>query len=320
MFNIENFPEILMHLKSSSQIFKRNNRGWYEMFCPYCDDAVRKFSPKHGHFNISPNDPFAHCFRCGGIVGLYKLLIDTNFQNVELITYIQKISNITYSKTGTSKFNKIGQEKDKIINVKTKIIQQYEWLNNNHPDLFEHFKNYIYSRCLDINPIKFLMVPSLFYNNLQLKFLNYSGDIITTRNINSSSSKYIIDKGSKKYYYFQDVFDIDMYKNIIITEGAIDLVNLYNYYYPFKNSFFISIGGNNYNGAVIDIINSYLLIGRYSINIVFDYDILKRVKKITNIILRNANKLNPEIDINFYYPLNSKDVSEIMLLDQIGGF
>jgi len=287
------------------------------MFCPYCDDAVRKFSPKHGHFNISPTDPYAHCFRCGTNVGLYKLLIDTNFQNAELIRHIQKLSNFTYSRSGTTHLTKKGQDKNKIIAVKTKIINQYEWLLNNNPKAMSYFMNYIYSRCLDIDPINFLIVPILFDNKLQLKFLNFSGNVVTTRSIDGK--RYEISKGVKKYYYFQDVFNIDIHKNIVITEGAFDAVNMYNYYILFNGAFFLAIGGNNYNSAVIDVITSYLLIGSYTIHVVFDYDILKRANRVINTITININRLNPEIKVKFYCPTSSKDVSEIMMLEQIGG-
>ena len=89
MFNIEQYDEIIIHLKSISSVFKKESSGWYSIFCPYCDDAVRKLNPKHGHFHLAPSYPYGHCFRCGIKVGLDKLLIDTKFQNVQIIKSLQ---------------------------------------------------------------------------------------------------------------------------------------------------------------------------------------------------------------------------------------
>ena len=90
MFNIEQFPSVLLHFKSISKIFRKNSSGWYEIFCPYCDDAVRKANPNHGHGHVAPDFPFVHCFRCGFHGNLNKVLIDTGFKDNDVLKEIAK--------------------------------------------------------------------------------------------------------------------------------------------------------------------------------------------------------------------------------------
>ena len=144
--------------------------------------------------------------------------------------------------------------------------------------------------------------------------MNYNGESISARNITGKHRYQIL--GSRKYYYFQNIMNIDRYKNIVITEGTFDLINLYNYYYAFKDSFFVSIGGNNYKGIIVDLINSFLLVGKYNIRVVFDKG-LKFQDRIISSIVNQSNILNPEMTFEFFLPTLSKDVSEIMMLEKL---
>jgi len=312
MFDINNYPSIILHLKTISRRYHIHSSGWIECFCPYCDDGTRKLNPSHGHFYIGSNIAYCHCFRCGIKLGLYKFLIDTSFSDTSLIEQLKHLSGFVYNK---SKISGIKTHNTSRIQIFEKINNQYNWMKNNHPDQLQRYFTYLKSRCLDIDPFKFFLLPSYKNNNLQVQFLNYNGELITARNIDNAKVRYEIF-GSQKYYYFQDLLNVDIYNSIIITEGAFDIINLYNYYYPFKDSFFICIGGNNYKGIVTDIINSLLLIGKYIIRIVLDRG-LKFQTQIINSILNAVNILNPEIILEFYLPSLSKDVSELMLLVRI---
>jgi hypothetical protein len=163
----------------------------------------------------------------------------------------------------------------------------------------------------------FNIIPVMHENNVAVQFLNYYGKIVTTRLIYNSYIRYIIPK-DKQFYYFQNFIDIDEYDNIVITEGAFDLINLYNYQPLFNNktSFYLSLSGNNYKGLVTELINTYLLIGRYNIHVVLDNGLkfLDQMTRSMNIIV---NELNPEIKLNFYLPTHTKDVSECMSLTQL---
>lgn len=307
MFDIKQYPEIILHVKQVSKICKPNTSGWYECFCPYCDDSTRKNNPRSGHFHLSPTFPFAHCFRCGTKVSLDKYLIDTGFKNLDILYSLKKFSLFTFSnKTNIIKY--ISE-----FDIKHKIEEHYISFIKTYPKIFKEFRKYIYSRCLDINPIDFLITPIFLNNILQIQFFNRSGELSMTRNISLYKSRYI---SNSKYYFFQNISDIDKFETIIITEGAFDLINLFRYSLLFKNSFFISIGGISYQTLITDIISNFLLIGKYTINIVFDNNIYN-INKCIKTILYKGNILNPNIYFNFYKPILGKDVSEFISITQI---
>lgn len=310
MFVIDSYPEIIMHLKALSTIFKKESSGWYSMFCPYCDDAVRKPNPRHGHFHVAPTYPFAHCFRCGTKVGLHKLLIDTGFKDARIIKKLKSVGSFTYSHSKGIKSNK--QYSEGVLFEKLK--EQYSAFYDRYPNGLEIYYSYIYERCVDVNPIRFYMVPTMESNILGVRFLNYDGNIVTTRLINSAIR--YKNPTIRHPYYFQDISKLFDYKDVVIMEGAFDAVNLYCYYPKFKDAFFLAIGGNNYSGTATELITNYLLIGHYNIHIVLDQG-LQRMKKIINTTNNIINQLNTEIHTAFYLPTVSKDVSECMFLNQI---
>ncbi len=310
MFNLNNYEEVLFHIQSRLKRCKKQGSGWYETFCIYCDDAVRKFNPSHGHFHISPSYPFCHCFRCGTRQGLDKFLVDIGFQNQAILQQIKSFSGFTYNQTRLTGIS-IGES---LVETQSKVEGQYSWFIQNNISELNEFFQYVYYRCLDIDPLKFFLFPYNYKGDLQVRFMNYNGELIAGRNIKGKNRYQII--GSKRYYYFQNIMNIDRYENIVVTEGGFDLINLYSYYYPFKDSFFISIGGNNYKGIIVDLINSFLLIGKYNIRVVFDRG-LKFQDRIVSSIINQSNILNPEITFEFFLPIVSKDVSEIMMLDKL---
>ena len=313
MFVLEQYDEIILHLKTISSVFKRESSGWYSIFCPYCDDAIRKLNPKHGHFHLAPSYPYGHCFRCGIHVGLDKLLYDTKFTNIELIKKLRIRSGFTYGNVRKFKSDSSISESE----LYKKFIDYYNWFYNNYPNELNQFKEYINIRCYDINPIKFFIMPVIYNGQIAVQFLNYDGQLVTTRTIFNSEMRYIIPK-IKHFYYFQDFSNIDEYNNIIITEGAFDLINLNNYYLDFDNqtSFYLALSGNNYKGLIIELITNYLMIGKYNIHVVLDNG-LKFLDQTIKSIISTSNELNPEINNSFYLPKYSKDVSECMALIKI---
>lgn len=316
MFNIEQYPSILLHFKSLSRIFKKHSSGWYEIFCPYCDDATRKANPNHGHFNLSPDVPFGHCFRCGAAYSLYKILIDTGFKNNKILDEISKFGNITYNSSKKIKFNSIDNQDlltyrliDTLTNFKQKYFKDYL-----------KFEDYIYKRCFEIDPVEYLLIPNYVQNNLTVKILNKSGKTVTNRFIESSnpSKRYFIPN-DKPFYYFQNIENIIEYENIIICEGAFDLINLHKYNNTFNqyDSFYISIGGSNYKTAIQSIVSNFLLIGNYTINIVLDNDRLDYLDQLSQSIIQSTIILNPQLEFNFYKPSLFKDVSDCCLIELI---
>lgn len=302
----EQYPEIITHLKSISKRYNKHSSGWIEIFCPWCDDAIRKTNPSHGHLYISPTNSFVHCFRCGAKSNLEKLLVDTNFKNNKILKLLKKTGNISYRSYKTI-------QSPKIDNIQ-KHIKTY---NKSFPkDKFQQFQNYIYSRCLNINSTKFYLLPIFYQNQLMVQFLNSNGSIVGNRFI--SKSKRYLNSKERHLYFFQDINNIDKYDFITLAEGAFDIINLFNYCHYFNNdkTFYVAICGCDYKSTITTLITNYLMIGKYQINIVFDNGI-QYLKQITHQILFTINELNCEIKIQFYLPLIAKDVSDVMLIKQI---
>ena len=308
MFNIEQYPSILFHFKKLSRIFKKNNSGWYEMFCPYCDDATRKANPNHGHFNLASDYPFAHCFRCGHRSSLVKVLIDTGFNDVAIIQEISKHGNIIYSSNKKISLVKENQ-------VQLKLINNCNSFMKDHVQDFITWKTYIDTRCGDIDPIEYGLTPNYISNKLVVQIFNNSGKIVTNRFIHENDKRYFIPP-EKPLYYFQDILSIVDYKNIIFCEGAFDLINLHRYSTMFDNAFYIAIGGSNYKQAICSILSNFLLIGNYCINVIFDKNVNNKIQ-LMNYITNSAIILNPSLEFNFYEPMLYKDVSDCILLESL---
>jgi len=321
MFNISDYPEIILHIKTiAGRVYGINTGGWHECFCPYCDDATRYFNPKHGHFKIASSFPYGHCFRCGKKVSLYKFLIDTKFTNHNLLKRLHKLSQFAYG--GSTKQNASFNRSD-IKSIDETLIKMHNIYTNaqkQFPAEYVKFKQYVTGRCLDINPINFLITPNIYVGenktSVSVAFSNFDGQQITSRSIDGDASRYFKNKGKKQFYFFQNINDIDLYKTIVICEGAFDLINLYNYYAQFKDAFFIAIGDSNYKGLLNNLINTFLLIGEYDIKIVFDKGV-RRLQQLKYTLITNTNILNPQIGIEMFEPTHGKDVSELMMLTQI---
>ena len=299
MFIIDNFPEIINHLYNISRIVKRHNSNWYEIFCPYCDDATRKANPGHGHFYIAPNFPFCHCFRCGIRLGLYDFLIETNFRNVDIL---DKIKSVSFTHLTRNKFDLKSGKPD----IYQFLVKNYNYFFTNFPKKLNEFKSYIYSRFGDIDPLSYFLSPHLDQNsNISIHFFNYFGQLATTR-FTKANLRYM---SYNNKYFFQNLFNIDEYNNIVISEGPIDLINSHKYLImDDKDHFFISIGGNFIKSMITSLIQNFTLIGSYKFIIILDADIENlNINYLESVV----NKLNPKVKLEFCSPLKSKDISEL---------
>lgn len=311
MFNIDQFPSVLLHFKSISTIFRKKSSGWYEYFCPYCDDATRKVNPNHGHGHIAPDFPFVHCFRCGFRGNLIKVLVDTGFKDTAVINEIAKYDNIVYN--SSKKLNLKSLSIDSSLQLK--LINHCNSFMKQHTNDFLIFKQYMTQRCYEIDPLEYFVIPNYIERKLVAQFLNSNGNIVTNRFISKSETRYFIPN-ERHFYYFQNIGDILNYRNIVLCEGSFDLINLHRYSPLFKNSFFISIGGSNYKTAISTIISNFLLIGNYTFHIVFDKNV-DNLDNLMNYISNSSSILNPSIDFKFYIPNLYKDVSDCTFLDQL---
>ena len=283
-----------------------------QIHCPFCDDASRKNAASHGHLYISTDKCVFHCFRCGMSGSVVKLLIYTSFDDNDVIKLLSQNINYKFIKNITVKNLKLDNVINKIININGKFtIDQ--------PKLFNKYKYYIFKRIGEyIDFTNYLIAPTITIDKykkqtLSCQFYNANFELITTRFIDS---RFRYQKNSNNLYYFQKK-DFDKYKEITITEGAFDAINLDLYNNNFKNNFFISMHGKKYVKTIEDLILNELLIGIFKINLVYDQDYTfknNNLKKCQTI----AKKLNPEITIDGFAPMNKvNDVADFSAVQQI---
>lgn len=313
MFNLNNFPNVILHIKTISSLFKLlSNNNYYQAFCPFCNDATRKNNPSHGHLNICVNSPFVKCFRCDYKNSLFKFLIDTGYNNKQDLVNLKNYSSNNYTYLNT--FNIKYDNKNLIDNLEN---IHHNFMKNYNKE-YKTIKDYLYNRCLNINMIDFLLYPSIVYDTPSICFQNNAGEKITCRLINNKKYRYKIIGNNKSYYFFQDINDIMNYNNIFIAEGPFDIINAYNYspFFNNHNTFYISINGSSYYQSVKNLISKFLMIGNFNIHILFDSNVNNKLKNINqiNFLIKNIN-----FEINsFYYTTNySKDISEFINLSKI---
>lgn len=309
--------QITTFISSFSFIYKDNGNGWVTVLCPFCDDATRKSGKiSHGHFNISVNFNYCHCFRCDYSNSFSKALISLGFNDKESLSLI--------SRNNTNNFqyyiNKFNTKNSKIENPILLLEKYYENFKQQNPNRFNEFLKYIDTRCGSIDPINFLLKPFINKDNYLLcGFYNINGQEVTYRFITQHPKfRYFIPPNKvKPYYFFQDIYEINNYKEITICEGAFDLINLYRYNTMIKNSFYIAIGGKQFRKILKELITNYLLIGNYTFNIVLDNDLNFKPSKLISSCKDIVQQLNPYCKVNFFIPSLSKDVSDLMYLEKI---
>lgn len=319
-FDLYKNQSVLNHIQKISPNMNRKTSGELIIHCPFCDDAIRPNAQNHGHLYISVNSPVFHCFRCNASGTLISLLINTGFEDREALEYIGNFIKINFTKDYYK-----SRERKTVLN-KSKIILNHIYKLNiefkrNFNNLYDLYRNYIFSRIGTIDFFSFLLSPGIDQNKILFcGFNNYDGENVLIRYLDLAAKKrYQINKNSTNLYYFQNL-DFDKYNKITIAEGPFNIINLSLYNTTFNNNLFISINGKNYIGNIEKLILTYLLIGKYEISIVLDDDFVD--KFIRNKYLKNLKNIidiyNREILIKVYKPLiKNTDVGDFPGVVQI---
>ena len=297
MFEIKKYPELIYHLKKISNIYHDKSHEII-IFCPYCNDATRKSNPTHGHLYISTNSPVFYCFRCNASGTILRLLLDTNFDDDNILKNISK----QISKSTKIIYHVVSSYQNNTIITKEYLHDYLRFKKDNKSD-FLLFERYISKRLGIKNGIRFLILPGYeiikTQKYLSCIFKNSEQKISTVKIINLNTYK-----NYSEYYYFQEK-NLTLFKQIVITEGVFDLLNLYIYSNQFEESFFISANGKNYIGVIEYLMGDGLIFGNYCINIIFDSDynfnpLLFKIKKFISYI-------NSNLSVKFFKPLIGKD-------------
>ncbi len=305
MLDLLQHNQIILHINTISSIYKLNSRNdWIQILCPYCDDSTRSGKIDHGHFYIARHFNYCHCFRCDYKTSIKQFLKYTGFTNFELLNSIFK-TNSNYNYTTETKNYSINN-----FNI-VKIIKEFD---NNR---FIKFQKYLEKRILNTDYIKFKIYPTYdeSTNTLFCNFNNYYNEFSAARVIESDKYEFrYLKKDNSKFYFFQNPFD---YESITICEGPFDIINLYNFTNKFNNNCLFSINGKSYISSAIKIISEFYITNiKLNINVMLDSDI-----SYTDILKKNfiykMNTINTNINVKFYKPSLSKDVSDIVLFEEI---
>jgi hypothetical protein len=320
MFNITNFVDIVQFIESNYK-FNLNinwNKEWVVTFCPFCNDATRKQNPNHGHLNFHKYTPFVHCFRCSYSSSLSEFLKDCDFPNKQIILKISKYDRFSkfthHSNNNLDNISEINADQ-----YKTNFTDYCQNFRKYHFDDYIRYSIYMSERIGDYEPSQFFIRPNYYNfkgeNILICEFLNYDLQLVSRRIV--PPRDYIVRyiKHSKAViYYYQPIYKLIDYKDIVVCEGPFDLINLYNTRVIGSDYFYISMNGPYYKKQLRNIISNFLMIGEYNIYIVVDND-LPNLKLLTRVCSKLANDLNSSINVYFYRPTVSKDVSEYMLIE-----
>lgn len=318
MYELNKIQPILYHLDHISNIFA-DKGSHYSMFCPFCNDATRKNNPQHGHCYVSKNLPVYYCHRCGSAGTILKLLIFTGFEDQDTIDYLKSFMKYNFVKDYLYLVPKIKYDKLSLLNNINKRIKSV-----NQKDL-SIFNNYLSLRLGNINYSKFLLYPLYInpteerdssYKVFSVGFNNSMNEFCGARLINQLGK--IRYKKEKSWYFFQP-FKFQNIKNIILSEGMFDILNIFLYgnYFTKNNSFYMSISGKNYMSVIESLIFQELLIGQFDIHIILDSD-NKYLKYLKFMILKLVKPLNNDINIFVWKPIDGlKDTGEYPLIEEV---
>lgn len=291
-------PKVIDHLKSISSLYKDLGNE-IQIFCPYCNDAVRKPNPTHGHLYISKTQPVFICFRCGTSGSLYKLLIDTGFDDDLILDKLRKSARIAIDKV---------EQTTSTDRIKEMILDRnYEFMKQD-PEGYNQFMQYVGSRVIG-GWIDYNLYPKRYRNNIMIVFVNAFGKDVFGRFINPVNNFRYLSIAKTDYYFFQDPnLTLNGDNDIVITEGGFDLLTVYELGVFTNNPFYIAIGGKRYY-AVINYLMKWLTFGKYRLRIVLDADNLGMKRRIRALIKRRLQHLNPLIEYQFYKPIYGNDIN-----------
>lgn len=310
MFDIMKISPIINHLKKISNYYNDHGKEII-MYCVYCDDATRP-NPKHGHLYIDKTQPIFHCFRCDTSGTLLRLLIDSGFDDSEILQYLSQFIKYRtikdYYKT-KKKSAKINQIQESILNKNIEFEKQY-------PSKYEIYNKYLKTRLGNVDFSKFLISPTYFYEKLSCLFTNCDNEEVALRLIEPYKDiRYHLFQETSGRYYFQEK-DFDKYRRVVLAEGPFDMLPLYLYSDEFKNCFFIALNGKKYNSAIEWLILEHFLIGFGQFDFIFDNDNSKYNRFLFTARLL-TKQYNENIIIKGWKPMIGNDTGDFPGIIQI---
>jgi hypothetical protein len=238
------FPDIY-----SKQYIKKTQTG-FNFACPYCHDSASNTSKKRG--NIVLSGKYAghfKCFNCGKSVKLVKFFEDFKEpMSLNDITYIKNNltipSTFAYGANSTALTSEVIDYENALKyaiprDIIKRVFNLEEINKQTTPEAYSYLihrcqynlKNFLYSRRFDkiiiLNSIKNDYV--IGYQTRPLKYKNYNTMQITRlRNALYGASAGVIPDYIENLSSLFNIFNINIYKPILVTEGPLDAFLLPN--------------------------------------------------------------------------------------------
>jgi hypothetical protein len=312
-------------LKNKKPAYQTTNKKEVRIRCPYCGDSSK--DKNHAHLYVEMRPPFKfYCQKCttSGVLN-QQTLRDLNIFNNELSVSIleanKTIKNISGNqkisfKRHTPVLNKI--ETNYSVNATAYFNARYGF---NYPNdyLVDKFKIITNSHQFFIDnniavPINQYRQPLYDFNNA-IGFLSSDGSHVIFRDISGQQLKRYYNLNlydeehstSNKIYNIKSSIDIlsdDI--NLIISEGAFDIIGVYEHFYKERtegqnNYIFAAAAGKGYNAVIMN----YIRMGFLNLNITIysDADVdpaFYRELKTSSVYLKNQ-------PLTIYYNIKDKD-------------
>lgn len=311
MFDITKIGPIINHLKNISSYYKDPTKEII-IFCPYCDDATRS-KATHGHLYISKTHPVFNCFRCSSSGTLIRLLVDTGFDDEEILKFLAQF--VKY-KSIKDYYYTVKKKTPKLKIIQDEIIQRNINFETKYPDKFKMYEQYLYSRLGNVDYNRFLISPTFFNNKLSCMFTNSNDEDVALRLIEPYKDyRYHLNEGTSEKYYFQER-NFENITRITLGEGPFDVLNLYLYSLEFKDAYHIALNGKKYSSMIESLILGDFLIGDIIIDMVFDTDVLNYKTYLFRARIL-AKQYNQNVVIKGWAPAVGKDTGDYPALIEV---
>lgn len=317
MYDLKKITPVIRHLQKISPNMYRDMGSEIMLHCYSCDDASRRNASNHGHLYLATNAPVFNCFRCGTSGTIIRLLIETGFNDEEVIKYISSFIRYNFIKSYSRQLTANSASINQILEQNLHRLVKFK---KEKKDEFNLFRDYVYKRIGNVDYGTFLIYPTFINDGIadqiSCAFNNANDEFVTARVIGESKIRYK-NSDQSSLYYFQPQ-NYEKFNRVVVGEGPFDIINLYLYSNLFRNCLFMSISGKKYISSLELLITKFMLIGDYEINLIFDSEF--KFKEQTIIRCRFlADKYNQNIGIRGFSPLESfgdtGDFPQVMEID-----
>jgi hypothetical protein len=278
--------------------------------CPYCNDSTK--STRSAHFYIESKPPHSYyCQRCEtfGSILTIEVLKDLKIYDNELQLAIYNIAkNYKYEKKKNKEI-KLITNKLLIPEIANKDLKKLKYINNrlgikidpldaiNKFKIITNLKNFIIHNNISLafeNEREEELVKKLHKYCVGFLSYDYSNIIFRSLDPNVTGFRYHCYnifknyENTKRFYTISNNIDVlNPSVNLIMTEGIIDLLGVYNHFYKDKeNCIFVAVNGKGYNLVIQHLARMGFLdmeIEIYSDSDV-DLNFYKNIKKYNTII------------------------------------